>query len=81
MASIVDRIKSQFSARKKAEVEVEPPDYSVLFVCMGNICRSPTVEGVFRQVAARELPGHVAGSRLGQLNSHLIKKFLTNKFS
>jgi len=23
---------------------------SVLFVCMGNICRSPTAEGVFRQV-------------------------------
>ena len=22
--------------------------YSVLFVCMGNICRSPTAEGVFR---------------------------------
>jgi len=24
------------------------PDASVLFVCMGNICRSPTAEGVFR---------------------------------
>jgi len=23
---------------------------NVLFVCMGNICRSPTAEGVFRQV-------------------------------
>ena len=23
---------------------------SVLFVCMGNICRSPTAEGVFRHV-------------------------------
>lgn len=23
--------------------------YSVLFVCMGNICRSPTAEGVFRR--------------------------------
>lgn len=23
---------------------------SVLFVCMGNICRSPTAEGVFRQL-------------------------------
>ena len=22
----------------------------VLFVCMGNICRSPTAEGVFRQL-------------------------------
>lgn len=24
---------------------------SVLFVCMGNICRSPTAEGVFRRLA------------------------------
>ena len=23
---------------------------SVLFVCMGNICRSPTAEGVFRKL-------------------------------
>jgi protein-tyrosine phosphatase len=26
---------------------------SVLFVCMGNICRSPTAEGVFRAKAAQ----------------------------
>jgi len=26
---------------------------AVLFVCMGNICRSPTAEGVFRAVAKR----------------------------
>jgi protein-tyrosine phosphatase len=26
----------------------------VLFVCLGNICRSPTAEGVFRAVVARE---------------------------
>ena len=25
----------------------------VLFVCLGNICRSPTAEGVFRQVVQR----------------------------
>lgn len=25
---------------------------NVLFVCMGNICRSPTAEGVFRKVVA-----------------------------
>jgi protein-tyrosine phosphatase len=28
----------------------------VLFVCLGNICRSPTVEGVARALAAREAP-------------------------
>lgn len=26
----------------------------VLFVCLGNICRSPTAEGVFRVLAARQ---------------------------
>lgn len=26
----------------------------VLFVCLGNICRSPTAEGVFRRLLARE---------------------------
>ena len=28
------------------------PKTSILFVCMGNICRSPTAEGVFRHYAA-----------------------------
>jgi len=28
----------------------------VLFVCLGNICRSPTAEGVLRGIAAREFP-------------------------
>lgn len=27
---------------------------SVLFVCLGNICRSPSAEGVFRALAERE---------------------------
>lgn len=28
----------------------------ILFVCLGNICRSPTAEGVFRAIAARDAP-------------------------
>ncbi|HEY6516878.1 MAG TPA: low molecular weight protein-tyrosine-phosphatase [Steroidobacteraceae bacterium] len=28
----------------------------ILFVCLGNICRSPTAEVVFRAVAARDAP-------------------------
>jgi protein-tyrosine phosphatase len=28
----------------------------ILFVCLGNICRSPTAEIVFRVIAAREAP-------------------------
>jgi protein-tyrosine phosphatase len=34
--------------RRKVE-----PAASVLFVCLGNICRSPTAEGVFRAAADR----------------------------
>lgn len=29
----------------------------ILFVCLGNICRSPTAEGVLRDLLAREAPG------------------------
>jgi protein-tyrosine phosphatase len=29
----------------------------ICFVCLGNICRSPTVEGVARQLAQAEFPG------------------------
>jgi len=28
----------------------------ILFVCMGNICRSPTAEGVFRRLVQAEAP-------------------------
>jgi protein-tyrosine phosphatase len=37
----------------------EPPRLAarrVLFVCMGNICRSPTAEGVFRKLVAERAP-------------------------
>ncbi|MGX5173902.1 low molecular weight protein-tyrosine-phosphatase [Aliikangiella sp. IMCC44653] len=27
---------------------------SILFVCLGNICRSPTAEGIFRKVACEQ---------------------------
>ena len=30
--------------------------YRILFVCLGNICRSPTAEAVLRGLAAREAP-------------------------
>ncbi len=32
----------------------------MLFVCLGNICRSPTAEGVFSAVAARAAPSLLA---------------------
>jgi len=30
---------------------------AILFVCLGNICRSPTAEGVFRHLLKKEAPG------------------------
>jgi protein-tyrosine phosphatase len=30
------------------------PPFSVVFVCTGNICRSPTAEGVLRRLASQE---------------------------
>lgn len=34
----------------------------VLFVCMGNICRSPTAEGVFTHLVERQGLSHLIGS-------------------
>jgi protein-tyrosine phosphatase len=33
-----------------------PTARRILFVCMGNICRSPTAEGVFRKLVAEKAP-------------------------
>ena len=38
-----------FHVRARTSVSTQPK-LSVLFVCMGNICRSPTAEGVFRKL-------------------------------
>ncbi len=44
---------------------------SVLFVCTGNICRSPTAEGVFRKlVADTGLDGHIAADSAGTTDYH-----------
>jgi protein-tyrosine phosphatase len=45
--------------------------YSVLFVCMGNICRSPTAHGVFRhKVKAQGLDHLIAVDSAGTHNYH-----------
>jgi protein-tyrosine phosphatase len=47
------------------------PEYSVLFVCMGNICRSPTAEAVFRhQIAEAGLQDRVGVDSAGTHNFH-----------
>jgi protein-tyrosine phosphatase len=35
---------------------LENRPHRILFVCFGNICRSPTAEGVFRHLLAQEAP-------------------------
>jgi protein-tyrosine phosphatase len=45
--------------------------FSVLFVCMGNICRSPTAHGVFRQkVKEQGLSGAITVDSAGTHNYH-----------
>ncbi len=44
----------------------------VLFVCMGNICRSPMAEGVFkRRVAEAGLSDHIASDSAGTHDYHV----------
>ena len=48
------------------------PDISVLMVCMGNICRSPTAEGVLRQkLAAAGLAQRVVVDSAGTHGYHV----------
>jgi protein-tyrosine phosphatase len=45
---------------QRSRLDTTPPPelarHRVLFVCMGNICRSPTAEGVFRHLVAARAP-------------------------
>jgi protein-tyrosine phosphatase len=48
------------------------PAVSVLFVCMGNICRSPTAEGVFRhKVRAAGLEDQIRIDSAGTIAYHI----------
>ena len=48
-----------------------PAPYRVLFVCLGNICRSPAAEIIFNAVAAEEgLAGHVQADSCGTASYH-----------
>lgn len=45
---------------------------SVLFVCMGNICRSPTAHGVFRKLVSDSgLEGHISTDSAGTHAYHI----------
>ena len=46
--------------------------FSVLFCCMGNICRSPTAEGVFaKKVADAGLAGRIVADSAGTHGYHV----------
>lgn len=43
----------------------------ILFVCMGNICRSPTAEGVLRHLVRRQgLEAHISVDSAGTIGFH-----------
>ncbi|KAK6936181.1 Phosphotyrosine protein phosphatase I [Dillenia turbinata] len=44
-------IKASMSSSASTEIQTKP--FSVLFVCLGNICRSPAAEGVFRDLVKK----------------------------
>jgi protein-tyrosine phosphatase len=46
----------------------------VLFVCAGNICRSPIAQGIFEEVVRREgLQGKIEADSCGTHSHHLGK--------
>jgi len=52
-------------------IEMNEADFKILFVCMGNICRSPTAEAVFsKKLADRNLPYAIKIDSAGTHNFH-----------
>jgi protein-tyrosine phosphatase len=52
----------------------ESGSISVLFVCMGNICRSPTAHGIFRRLVEQEgLEDHILIDSAGTHAYHIGK--------
>lgn len=51
--------------------DVSPDVFKVLFVCTGNICRSPTAEGVFLHIVrSRDLDDRIAADSAGTGSWH-----------
>jgi len=54
--------------------KARPKAHAVLFVCLGNICRSPSAEGVFRALVRREgLSDRVYADSAGTYPYHVGK--------
>ena len=57
MKQLLENLKRTMA--RAVGVQQEPESRAsrrILFVCMGNICRSPTAEGVFRKLLAERAP-------------------------
>jgi protein-tyrosine phosphatase len=55
MKSLLAKLKRWRSGgQEEPQLDTTPSRFGILFVCMGNICRSPTAEGVFRRTVAAE---------------------------
>lgn len=62
-------------ASTPSETDNEPKikPFSVLFVCLGNICRSPAAEGIFRNVVkTRGLDSRFNIDSAGTINYHEV---------
>ena len=53
MRKLIDRFRRR---PQQDNTEDEMAEHRLLFVCMGNICRSPTAEGAFRNYALERAP-------------------------
>ncbi|KAK9102098.1 hypothetical protein Sjap_019352 [Stephania japonica] len=68
-ANSVKPITSMASNSTVPSSETKP--FSVLFVCLGNICRSPAAEGVFRDIVKkRALESHFNIDSAGTIGYH-----------
>jgi protein-tyrosine phosphatase len=56
MKALLENLKRTITRAVGAKQPAPTASRRVLFVCMGNICRSPTAEGLFRKVLAERAP-------------------------
>lgn len=56
---VIKQLKSLFN--RKQTVMNDEKQVKVLFVCMGNICRSPTAHGVFQALVEEQNLSHAIG--------------------
>src|SRR5262245_15998422 len=62
MKELLESLKRTMARAVGAQPEPESrASRRILFVCMGNICRSPTAEGVFRRLLAEQAPELAVG--------------------